>query len=175
MIPSVLASRFREGLKDYMETSYPITSPVFEGSLHRFLTRDDAFFHEPYISVKLPFRVAEHGNERFEAIHSDYSPYVHQNKAYDRLVGEDPQSTLVATGTGSGKTECFLYPILEYCYHHRSERGIKALIIYPMNALASDQAIRMAKEIWKSPELRGNVKAGMFVGGISSADQILGY
>jgi len=116
MIPSVLASRFREGLKDYMETSYPITSPIFEDSLHDFLEREDAFFHEPYVSVKLPFRVAEHGNERFEAIHSDYSPYVHQNKAYDRLVGEDPQSTLVATGTGSGKTECFLYPILEYCY-----------------------------------------------------------
>ena len=170
MIPSVLASRFREGLKDYMETSYPITSPLFEDSLHEFLDREDAFFHEPYISVKLPFRVAEHGNERFEAIHSDYSPYVHQNRAYERLVGEDPQSTLVATGTGSGKTECFLYPILEYCYQHRSEKGIKALIIYPMNALASDQAIRTATEIYKSPELRGNVTAGMFVGGISAAD-----
>ena len=170
MIPSVLASRFREGLKDYMETSYPITSPIFKDSLHDFLEKDDAFFHEPFVSVKLPFRVAEHGNERFEAIHSDYSPYVHQNRAYERLVGEDPQSTLVATGTGSGKTECFLYPILEYCYQHRMEKGIKALIIYPMNALASDQAIRMAKEIWKSPELKGNVTAGMFVGGISSAD-----
>ena len=170
MIPSVLASRFREGLKDYMETSYPITSPIFRDSLHDFLEKEDAFFHEPYISVKLPFRVAEHGMERFEAIHSDYSPYVHQNRAYERLVGEDPQSTLVATGTGSGKTECFLYPILEYCYQHRSEKGIKALIIYPMNALASDQAIRTAKEIWKSPELRGNVTAGMFVGGISSTD-----
>ena len=170
MIPSVLASRFREGLKDYMETSYPITSPIFKDSLHDFLSREDAFFHEPYVSVKLPFRVAEHGMERFEAIHSDYAPYVHQNRAYERLVGEDPQSTLVATGTGSGKTECFLYPILEYCYQHRGEKGIKALIIYPMNALASDQAIRTAKEIWKSPELRGNVTAGMFVGGISSAD-----
>ncbi len=170
MIPSVLASRFREGLNDYVETSYPITSPIFENSLHRFLEKENAFFHEPYISVKLPFRVAEHGNERFESIHSDYSPYVHQNKAYDRLLGDEPQSTLVATGTGSGKTECFLYPILEYCYQHRKEKGIKALIIYPMNALASDQAGRIAKEIYKSPELRGNVKAGMFVGGFSAQD-----
>ena len=76
-------------------------------------------FSMSHIFQKLPFRVAEHGMERFEAIHSDYSPYVHQNRAYERLVGEDPQSTLVATGTGSGKTECFLYPILEYCYQHR--------------------------------------------------------
>ena len=130
MIPSIMAARFREGLKDYMETSYPIASPVFEQSLSEFLSRKDAFFHEPYVSVKLPFRVATHGNERFEAIHSDYSPYVHQNRAFDRLVGKDPKSTLVATGTGSGKTECFLYPLLEYCYHHKKkgEKGIKALI-----------------------------------------------
>lgn len=172
MIPSIMAARFREGLKDYMETSYPIASPVFEKSLSDFLDRKDAFFHEPYISVKLPFRVATHGNERFEAIHSDYSPYVHQNRAFDRLVGEDPKSTLVATGTGSGKTECFLYPLLEYCYHHKKkgEKGIKALIIYPMNALASDQAKRFAEEIYKSPELRNLVTVGMFVGGVSATD-----
>ena len=39
MIPSIMASRFREGLKDYMETSYPIASPVFEQSLSEFLSR----------------------------------------------------------------------------------------------------------------------------------------
>lgn len=138
MIPSVLATQFREGLTDYMETTFPVTSPIFEGSIRRFLEKEDAFFHEPFVSVKLPFRVAEHGNERFDAIHTEYAPYVHQNKAFDRLNGDDPRSTLVATGTGSGKTECFLYTVLEYCYQHRGESGIKALIIYPMNALATD-------------------------------------
>lgn len=151
MIPSVLATQFREGLTDYVEKTFPVTSPIFEGSIRRFLEKKDAFFHEPFISVKLPFRVAEHGNERFEAIHSDYAPYVHQNRAFDRLNGNDPRSTLVATGTGSGKTECFLYPVLEYCYQHRGEPGIKALIIYPMNALATDQAQRIAKLIHGSP------------------------
>lgn len=170
MIPSVLATQFREGLTDYVETTFPVTSPIFEGSIRRFLEKKDAFFHEPFVSVKLPFRVAEHGNERFEAIHSDYAPYVHQNRAFDRLTGDDPRSTLVATGTGSGKTECFLYPVLEYCYQHRGEPGIKALIIYPMNALASDQALRIAKLIHSSPELRGNVSVGMYVGGQSAHD-----
>ncbi len=165
MIPSVLATQFREGLTDYVETTFPVTSPIFEGSIRRFLEKKDAFFHEPFISVKLPFRVAAHGNERFKAIHSDYAPYVHQNRAFDRLTGDDPRSTLVATGTGSGKTECFLYPVLEYCYQHRGEPGIKALIIYPMNALASDQALRIAQLIHSSPELRGNVNVGMYVGG----------
>ena len=80
----------------------------------------------------------------FEAIHPAYLPYVHQDIAFQRLTGDDGRSTLIATGTGSGKTECFLYPILEYCYQHRGENGIKALIIYPMNALATDQARRIA-------------------------------
>ncbi|MBQ9007896.1 MAG: DEAD/DEAH box helicase [Clostridia bacterium] len=165
MIPSVLASRFRDSLIEYMEASYPITTSVFRGSIRRFMERENNFAHEPYISVKLPFRVAEHGNERFEALHPAYPPYVHQNRAYDRLCGTDPVSTLVATGTGSGKTECFLYPILEYCYAHKGEPGIKAIIVYPMNALASDQALRIARLIHGGEELRGNITAGMFVGG----------
>ena len=165
MIPSILASRFRDSLIEYMDASYPITTPVFRGCIQRFMEKENNFFHEPYISVKLPFRVAEHGNERFKALHPAYPPYVHQNRAFDRLCGTDPVSTLVATGTGSGKTECFLYPILEYCYAHKGEPGIKALIIYPMNALASDQALRIARLIHSSDELRGNITAGMYVGG----------
>ena len=112
-----------------------------------------------------PFRVADEMPTCFQAIHPKYLPYVHQQKAFDRLTGDDGRSTFVATGTGSGKTECFLYPILEYCYRHRGERGIKALIIYPMNALASDQAKRIAELIYENDELRGNVTAGMYVGG----------
>ncbi len=168
MIPSVLAARFRDSLIEYMDASYPITTPAFRGSVRRFMERENNFFREPYISVKLPFRIAEYGNERFRAIHPAYPPYVHQNRAFDRLCGTDPVSTLVATGTGSGKTECFLYPILEYCHAHKGEPGIKAILIYPMNALASDQALRIAKMIHDSDELRGNITAGMYVGGFAS-------
>ncbi len=170
MIPSILASRFRDSLIEYMDASYPITTPVFRGSVRRFMEKENNFFHEPYISVKLPFRVAEHGNERFRAIRPGYPPYVHQNRAFDRLCGTDPVSTLVATGTGSGKTECFLYPILEYCHAHKGEPGIKAIIIYPMNALASDQALRIARLIYGSEELRGNITAGMYVGGFGGTN-----
>jgi DEAD/DEAH box helicase domain-containing protein len=55
--------------------------------------------------------------------------------------------------------------MLEYCYKHRTERGIKALIIYPMNALCSDQAKRIAKLIFENKKLCGNVSAGIYVGG----------
>jgi DEAD/DEAH box helicase domain-containing protein len=170
MLPSILAKQLREGLSDYIKTTFPMTTPGFAGSLDRFLETSNAVFHDPYVSVRLPFRIAEDMEEDyFRSIHTSYTPYLHQQKAFERLTGEDGRSTLIATGTGSGKTECFLYPILEYCYRHRGEKGIKALIIYPMNALASDQAKRIAEQIHGSSELRGNVTAGMYVGGHESA------
>lgn len=165
MLPSILAKQLEKGIGDYLETTFPMTNEPFKGSIKNMLATKDSLYHEPYIAVRLPFRVAEEMPTCFEAVHPAYLPYVHQQKAFDRLSGDDGRSTLVATGTGSGKTECFLYPILEYCYQHRGERGIKALIIYPMNALASDQAKRIAELIYNSPELRGNVTAGMYVGG----------
>jgi DEAD/DEAH box helicase domain-containing protein len=165
MLPSILAKQLEKGIGDYIETTFPMTNEPFKGSVQKMLATKDSVYHEPYVSVRLPFRVAEKMPTCFEAIHPAYLPYVHQQKAFERLTGDDGRSTLVATGTGSGKTECFLYPILEYCYQHRGERGIKALIIYPMNALATDQAKRIAELIYESPELHGNVTVGMYVGG----------
>ncbi len=76
----------------------------------------------------------------------------------------DFRSTLVCTGTGSGKTECFLLPILNYCHENRHKAGIKAILIYPMNALAADQAERLASAIYGNPLLKGKVTAGLYVG-----------
>ena len=165
MLPSILAKQLQKGIGDYIETTFPMTNIPFKGSVRNMIDTKDSVYHEPYVSVRLPFRVADEMPTCFEAIHPVYLPYVHQQKAFERLTGEDGRSTLVATGTGSGKTECFLYPILEYCYQHRGERGIKALIIYPMNALATDQAKRIAELVYGSNELRSNVTVGMYVGG----------
>ena len=165
MLPSILAKQLQNGIGDYIETTFPMTNEPFKGSVEKMLSNKGSVYHEPYVAVRLPFRVAADMPTCFEAIHPAYLPYVHQQKAFERLTGDDGRSTLVATGTGSGKTECFLYPILEYCYQHRGERGIKALIIYPMNALATDQAKRIAELIYGSDELRGNVTVGMYVGG----------
>ena len=165
MLPSILAKQLQKGIGDYIETTFPMTNEPFKGSVQNMIAQKGSVYHEPYVAVRLPFRVAQEMPTCFEAIHPAYLPYVHQQKAFERLTGDDGRSTLVATGTGSGKTECFLYPILEYCYQHRGERGIKALIIYPMNALATDQAKRIAELIYGSDELRGNVTVGMYVGG----------
>lgn len=165
MLPSVLANRVRVALSHYVETTFPITNPLFKQSIKDLVNTPGGLLHDPYVAVHLPFRVADEEAVSFEAVRQEYKPYVHQQRAFDRLLGDDGRSTIVATGTGSGKTESFLYPILEYCYAHRSEPGVKALLIYPMNALASDQARRIAQLIYDNPELRGNVTAGMYVGG----------
>ena len=92
---------------------------------------------------------------------------MHQEAAWTRLASNQQASnTLVATGTGSGKTECFLYPLLDHASRAKTEgeQGIKALVIYPMNALASDQARRIAELVEKIPAFKG-LRVGLFVGG----------
>ncbi len=93
-----------------------------------------------------------------------FTPYRHQRTAFSRLAANAGRSTVVATGTGSGKTECFLYPILDHCRERAGTPGIKAIVIYPMNALAADQARRIEETIDRTPALRGKVTAGVFVG-----------
>ena len=82
----------------------------------------------------------------------------------DPATGAGRRSTVIATGTGSGKTECFLFPILDHCRAASPAPGIKAVLVYPMNALAADQARRIARTINRTPSLRGKVTAGLFVG-----------
>ena len=59
MLPSILARQYQEGLIDYIDTSFPITNPIFKGSIRNMLNTKDAVFHEPYVAVRLPFRVTK--------------------------------------------------------------------------------------------------------------------
>ena len=163
MIPSVLAQHVEQGVKDFLRTTFPVASPLFADTIEQLLEEPGNLFKGPYLDIQLPFQPGRGGADFFPDLPMPYRPYLHQEKSFARLRGPNPQSTLVATGTGSGKTECFLYPILDYCYQHRGEAGIKAIIIYPMNALATDQAGRLAQLIYKS-KLRGQVTAGIYVG-----------
>ncbi|WP_293955610.1 MULTISPECIES: DEAD/DEAH box helicase [unclassified Sphingobacterium] len=77
---------------------------------------------------------------------SDIYPYKHQVASWNSLLKAN-KSIAVTTGTGSGKTECFMLPILADLYHHRTQRtGVKAIFLYPLNALINSQITRM--ESW---------------------------
>ena len=73
--------------------------------------------------------------------------YLHQERAI-RQIG-DGRGAIVTTGTGSGKTECFLYPILnDLLYDIENgidDVGVRAIFLYPMNALVNDQMDRVRK------------------------------
>lgn len=125
-------------------------------------------FKGPYVSLKLPFVTYTDDEEIPLEIKPGFPPYKHQFEAFKRLHTKDdhkPEPTLLTTGTGSGKTESFLFPILDYCYKQRQQAGIKVIILYPMNALATDQAKRLAEAINENPLLKGNITAGLFIGG----------
>jgi superfamily II DNA/RNA helicase len=86
----------------------------------------------------------------------DFRLYKHQEDAIHAIEAGEP--TVVATGTGSGKTESFLIPILAHCMSSASP-GIKAILLYPMNALANDQVIRLSAYMEES-----NLTFGIFTG-----------
>lgn len=78
------------------------------------------------------------------------SLYEHQALAIEKA--QQGRNLIVATGTGSGKTECFMLPILDDILRRTGE-GIRAIIVYPMNALANDQLERMRKLLTDLPEI----------------------
>lgn len=140
MIPSVLSKQIEKGIKDFLSTTFHITTPFFHGMLEQFLEAPGTVFKGPYVSINLPFRQSEESARHFfPEVPLTITPYRHQEKAFKRLSAPNPEPTIIATGTGSGKTECFTYPILEYCRKQISQPGIKAVLVYPMNALAYDQ------------------------------------
>lgn len=154
MLPSLVARDIEKGLKSYIKNEFPIASAGFQAEdgksvLDAFLDEPESLTKGPWVEVKLPFRQSGSGEALpfvklpITTIIPGFTPYAHQRKAFERLCGTGAQSTLIATGTGSGKTECFLLPILDYCLAS-DKKGIKAILIYPMNALATDQAKRVA-------------------------------
>jgi len=72
------------------------------------------------------------------------NPYKHQYYAWEHILNSE--NCVIATGTGSGKTESFLFPIYNYLINN-SNNKIKAIIIYPLKALANDQYKRILKDI----------------------------
>jgi len=76
--------------------------------------------------------------------------YEHQIKSIELAQGH--RNFVVATGTGSGKTECFLLPILDDTLRNPGP-GVRAILIYPMNALANDQLDRLRNLLQQIPEV----------------------
>ena len=93
-------------------------------------------------------------------------PYKHQLKAWQTLSEEPPKSIVVTTGTGSGKTECFMVPIIndlikEYQTKQKPLVGVRALFLYPLNALINSQQERL--DAW-TQEYENNIRFCLYNG-----------
>ncbi|MDX8541538.1 DEAD/DEAH box helicase [Mesorhizobium abyssinicae] len=124
------------------------------------------FLSEPYLEGAFPWLPIQQGWDGIDPsiLHpktvetlrrvSPYPPYAHQVEAWSKLCTDDPVSVIVSSGTGSGKTECFLTPILDRLIKgsdggRRRQTGVRALMLYPLNALISSQEERLAR--WFAP------------------------
>lgn len=178
MLPTWQAANLVKGLTDYLTTTFALSDKRAQQSIAEFLTDSDTgMFKGPYIRLRLPFEPAAEGwQDSLDYYGATFPPYGHQARAFQCLTSKAqidspdetfrrPAATLVTTGTGSGKTEAFLYPILDHVLRAQKAgiTGVKALILYPMNALANDQAGRLAETIAQSPEL-GGVRAALYTG-----------
>jgi ATP-dependent helicase YprA (DUF1998 family) len=173
LLPSAQAREIRDGLLDYLTTTFALADPDARLALAEFLgDQEYGIFKGPFLRLRLPFRAAADGWQSILGWDIGLTPYGHQAAAFARLSSADlgpdklrPLPTLVTTGTGSGKTEAFLYPILDHVLRTRRDEvaGMKALILYPMNALANDQAKRLADLLTTREELAG-ITAALYTG-----------
>lgn len=168
MLPLQQAYEVRQSIYEYIRATYRFKDEEVSRAFYNTI-EDPAkgLVKGPYISLRTPFVSAKATDKIPLEIKPSFLPHAHQSEAFNRLHTENghlPEPTLLTTGTGSGKTECFMYPILDYCYKHRDQKGIKVIIMYPMNALATDQAKRLAEAIYTDRRLRGKVRAGLFIG-----------
>ena len=163
-------------MTQYLTTTFALADADTGDGLERFIEHPvHGVFRGPYLRVRTRYRSAaatdeggEHGwRDHLEWAPEGFTPHAHQARAFARLssLHGPPRPTVITTGTGSGKTEAFLYPILDHCRRARArgEGGVKALLLYPMNALATDQTKRLDGLLRRHDALR-DVTAGLYVG-----------
>ncbi|MCA9212843.1 MAG: DEAD/DEAH box helicase, partial [Planctomycetales bacterium] len=172
-----------QGLREYLRTRFEqmpgnegsfLGQPVFE-ALFEYETQEKAMSEidllHPRTIELLDAPPPEHAERRFaKTLH----PYKHQLEAWRVLKEEPTKSAIVSTGTASGKTECFLLPILddlvrEYeANDHHQLVGTRALFLYPLNALINSQRERLAA--WTAG-MNGGVRFALYNGATPDSEK----
>lgn len=169
--PIETTNAIREQYLSYLQSKFISKDEEIGRQAEALLKEDNRFLKGPYIEVTPPFvsgksiddLIAEGVlSSDFRQINQIYLPsgrplYRHQEEAIRNLV-EQERNAVVATGTGSGKTECFLIPIFNWIMREKDRfgfvaPGVRALLLYPMNALANDQVDRLRLLLKDYPEI----------------------
>ncbi len=160
--------QLHRALQDYIEATYHVSHPTLVAQRRRLLEEPGVIHQRPYLEstprYKTGARFRDLGLddavlEVFSAVSGTEGdlglvihdpPYQHQAIS-TKLALVDGHSLVVMTGTGSGKTECFLLPILGKLAREAQAKGqefgstaaVRAMVLYPMNALVNDQLGRL--------------------------------
>ena len=162
---------------DYAATTLRVDNEVINKQLRALLKDSNQFSKGPIIEATPSYAVGssildlvEEGilTDAFRDFNSTALPldrklYKHQELAIRKICLEN-RNAVVATGTGSGKTESFMIPILNHLLKLKKKNklhpGVKALLLYPMNALANDQMKRLRELLANEPEITFGIYTG---------------
>lgn len=134
--------------------------------MRRILSEDEPLLSEPVFQTIFPWEesretFAEHAlklnilTESFvQALSSETideslrfplnrHPYKHQTKSWETMLSGKGKTIVVTSGTGSGKTECFMIPVLQDIAQRNEKDSIQAIFLYPLNALMKSQQKRI--------------------------------
>lgn len=152
--------------KEYICSSFHFQNQNIQ-ELFRTELEKEQLFKGPYVDLNLPFRRGESIDSLIEEgvmsklfkklnnINFERPLYAHQEHAIRHINSE--HGAIVTTGTGSGKTECFLFPVLNDILFDiekgKDHKGIRAIFLYPMNALVNDQLDRVREMLNSFPEI----------------------
>lgn len=140
----------QEGVQKYfrqvLEEEKILAEPVFQGTFpweshdqHFSSMAKNGLLGEEFVKA---LDGVQHEDYRFPL---DRRPYTHQVKSWQELLN-NKKSIVVTSGTGSGKTECFMIPVLQDLLQQKKaghKTGVQALFLYPLNALMNSQQKRM--------------------------------
>lgn len=196
--PAAAYSELKSSVLRYIKTAFGTRSPSFEAEREQLLVRDGGVFQEPYIEPILTYKSAikledigaeclhglsKEGAKAFKELSAatlfsgGYPLFSHQLRMLEQSLSG--KHCVVTSGTGSGKTESFLLPMIasitreaatwqpaswtpsngdawhqasgwkwdadkrEDCWGERRPAALRALLLYPMNALVEDQLSRL--------------------------------
>lgn len=172
--PITASDNIKQSYVDYISTTLSIADRTYQEKFREALSQDEGISKGPYLDIGGAFKSGQSlkelveigkASELFGQLESvpekdkelkyERALYSHQEEAFVRA--RDGANLVVTTGTGSGKTECFLTPILHSLLEEIQNKtltdGVRAIIIYPMNALANDQMDRMRRILKTQPEI----------------------
>jgi very-short-patch-repair endonuclease len=140
----------------FLLSTYRLADPRLREQFESHIKQADVLVKGPYVTLANDFAkehtlkqlhdlgVGHKDLQRLKWSFGENELFLHQEQSL-RRVETLQRNAIVKTGTGSGKTEAFMLPVISAVLKMRAEgvKGTKAFLLYPMNALANDQLCRL--------------------------------